>query len=182
MNLDDRRVKKTRHQIKEALVACLNNKPIEKINITELCTRAKINRSTFYDHYQSVAEVYESLEEEAAKSVLSYYQLLQKSNTKLEDSIKEILQFIDQRTEVYLFIIKHSFAKMKEVNRLAFIQRFANIPNIPKIFRENYYYDFILSGTQNIVYTWVKEGKKESVEKMIEIIMGIFNIVLYPIS
>lgn len=31
MNLDDRRVKKTRHQIKEALVACLNNKPIEKI-------------------------------------------------------------------------------------------------------------------------------------------------------
>ena len=35
MNLDDRRVKKTRHQIKEALVACLNNKPIEKINITE---------------------------------------------------------------------------------------------------------------------------------------------------
>ena len=107
---------------------------------------------------------------------------MQKSNTKLEDSIKEILQFIDQRTEVYLFIIKHSFAKMKEVNRLAFIQRFANIQNIPKIFRENYYYDFILSGTQNIVYTWVKEGKKESVEKMIEIIMGIFNIVLYPIS
>ena len=90
MNLDDRRVKKTRHQIKEALVACLNNKPIEKINITELCTRAKINRSTFYDHYQSVEEVYESLEEEAAKSVLSYYQLLQKTNTKLEDSIKEI--------------------------------------------------------------------------------------------
>ena len=182
MNLDDRRVKKTRHQIKEALVTCLNNKPIEKINITELCTRAKINRSTFYDHYQSVEEVYESLEEEAAKSVLSYYQLLQKTNTKLEDSIKEILQFIDQSTEVYLFIIKHSFAKMKEVNRLAFIQRFTNIPNIPKIFHENYYYDFILSGTQNIVYTWVKEGKKESVEKMIEIIMGIFNIVLYPIS
>lgn len=47
----DRRILKTRAAIKEAFFSILEYKPVEKITVRELCDKADINRSSFYDHY-----------------------------------------------------------------------------------------------------------------------------------
>ena len=48
---DDRRVRRTRHTLNEALVALMQEKRYDTITVQEIIDRANIGRSTFYAHY-----------------------------------------------------------------------------------------------------------------------------------
>ena len=48
----DARVRFTRKIIQETFLDLLKDKPISKITVKEICDKAKINRGTFYKHYQ----------------------------------------------------------------------------------------------------------------------------------
>lgn len=50
----DRRVRKTRRQLKECLTRLLKGKKIQDITVRELAEMADINRGTFYLHYKDV--------------------------------------------------------------------------------------------------------------------------------
>lgn len=60
----DRRARRTRRLIREALLALLEGKPVEQVTVTELCEKADINRNTFYAHYAAPEEVLHELEDE----------------------------------------------------------------------------------------------------------------------
>ena len=49
----DRRVRRTRRLLAEALVALIIEKEYETISITDITERADLNRATFYLHYGS---------------------------------------------------------------------------------------------------------------------------------
>ena len=59
----DRRVQYTRRTLQESLVALMQEKPLQKISVKEICARADINRSTFYVHFGSPEEVLNSITE-----------------------------------------------------------------------------------------------------------------------
>lgn len=60
----DRRVRYTKKAIRESFLELLEQKPIEKISVTEICKNADINRGTFYSHYADPFELKQSLEQE----------------------------------------------------------------------------------------------------------------------
>ena len=47
---NDRRTRLTKALIRQAFTSLLEEKPIQRIAVTELCQRAGINRSTFFRH------------------------------------------------------------------------------------------------------------------------------------
>lgn len=47
--------------ITDALVALLDEKPLEKITVTDIVKKADINRGTFYAHYDNVSDVVNSI-------------------------------------------------------------------------------------------------------------------------
>ena len=51
-NTTDRRVRKTRHVLREALASLIAEKPYDSIVIKEILERANVGRSTFYTHFQ----------------------------------------------------------------------------------------------------------------------------------
>lgn len=60
---EDRRVRRTKRQLSEALLALVVEKEYETITIQEIAERADLNRATFYLHYGSKEELLiESLE------------------------------------------------------------------------------------------------------------------------
>lgn len=61
MNENDLRVKKTRASIENAFFELLAEKPLEKISVTELARRARINKGTFYLHYKDIYDLYSSI-------------------------------------------------------------------------------------------------------------------------
>ena len=58
----ERRIRKTRIAVENALLELLKEKKLNQITISELAERADINRKTFYNNYSSIEEVLSSIE------------------------------------------------------------------------------------------------------------------------
>ena len=62
--------------IRNALVTLMQQKPFEKITITDIVKEADINRGTFYAHYHDTAEVLDKIREEVVQDVLAAAKLM----------------------------------------------------------------------------------------------------------
>ena len=61
---NDRRVRRTKRAIREALIRLMQSKPVARVTTTELCKEADVNRNTFYVHYSTPEDVLAEIEEE----------------------------------------------------------------------------------------------------------------------
>ena len=66
----DRRVRKTKRQLRKALMDLMAEKPVKSISVRELADRADINRGTFYIHYKDVGDLLQRLEDEMAERLI----------------------------------------------------------------------------------------------------------------
>lgn len=57
----DRRARKTMERIKDALLAQLGSRGFNDISVSALCREAHVTRSTFYRHFQNLADVVDAL-------------------------------------------------------------------------------------------------------------------------
>ena len=69
----DKRIVKTKTNIKNAFLELAQDKKLDDITVSELTARAKVNRSTFYLHYDSVLRVLEDIETEIAEKIASNF-------------------------------------------------------------------------------------------------------------
>ena len=53
----NQRVAITKRLLKESMIQILQKKNIRQVTVSELCSRAGINRSTFYAHYSIPSDV-----------------------------------------------------------------------------------------------------------------------------
>ena len=60
----DRRTRYTQMVLKKSLIEWMEQKPLAKITIKELCERADINRCTFYAHYRDQYDLLQQIEDE----------------------------------------------------------------------------------------------------------------------
>ena len=59
--------------IKEALLSLMLEKPFDKITITDIVTRADINRGTFYAHYDNTSDVLKSISTSVTEEISSAF-------------------------------------------------------------------------------------------------------------
>ena len=62
MNIDDRRVRKTKKALQKGLAELMLEKELRNITVKELSDKADVHRATFYAHYQDIYDLYEQLE------------------------------------------------------------------------------------------------------------------------
>ncbi len=67
---ENQRVAVTKRMLQEGMLRLLNEKPLEKIHVTELCAESGINRATFYRHYETPHDVLAELENEITGSLM----------------------------------------------------------------------------------------------------------------
>ena len=60
--MDDLRVMKTKKAIEDAFLSLRDKYDLDKIKISELCSLAMINKTTFYNYYDDVYDLCEKLE------------------------------------------------------------------------------------------------------------------------
>lgn len=58
----DRRVRRTKLLLTNALVSLLETKTLKDISVKELCDKADINRGTFYLHYKDIYDMMNQIE------------------------------------------------------------------------------------------------------------------------
>ena len=87
---------RSRKLIKEALADLLQEKPLEKITVTDVVNRAGINRGTFYAHYADIPDVIQHLIQQAFSSI---QEVLVSQTSVLTDLPHALLTQIQQLLE-----------------------------------------------------------------------------------
>lgn len=70
----DRRVRKTKAQLREGLARLMLQKSIKEITVKELVDEVDINRSTFYLHYTDIYQMLQQIEEDALEEITQVMQ------------------------------------------------------------------------------------------------------------
>jgi len=93
MERENMRVIISKRMIREGLLRCLEKKNIDRISISELCKEAQVNRATFYNHYDSPADVLTEISWEIVKQIEEIYQGAQPSSVRKKTiSVLSLLQ------------------------------------------------------------------------------------------
>lgn len=101
----DRRQRKTQVAIESAILELMSQKSIEQITIKELAEAADINRKTFYNNYNSINDVLESIE---AKFTSFIFDALPEQITLDNgEEIHQLLLNLAISLEPYRDIMKH---------------------------------------------------------------------------
>lgn len=70
---EDRRVRRTKRNLKKAFILLMENKPYHNITVTDIVEKADYNRTTFYRHYQDKEELVEDLVNEMLTKLIDAF-------------------------------------------------------------------------------------------------------------
>ena len=169
----DRRVRKTRRQLRECLITLLKEKKVQDITVRELTDMADLNRGTFYLHYK---EVFDLLEKTEAELQEDFNQLVCKHDAvdlKQRPSVifNEIYSLVYDNADLIEILLGEN-GDLNFVNRLKQLIREKCLKDWMEVFRSgnaaafDAFFSFIVSGCIGLVQYWLQTGLKETPEQM----------------
>ncbi len=69
----DMRVAVTERMLREGMLRCLEDKPLSRITVSDLCRESGINRSTFYTHYETPTGILREMARRYAGQLTAVY-------------------------------------------------------------------------------------------------------------
>ncbi|WP_278557464.1 TetR/AcrR family transcriptional regulator [Limosilactobacillus vaginalis] len=90
----DKRVEKTKNEIRKALFQLLETKGLNSITVTELCRIANINRRTFYIHYGNVEDVMDEYQDEL-------YLIITKALAQTPQNVTSLMKAFDNNLKLH---------------------------------------------------------------------------------
>lgn len=169
----DRRVRKTRRQLRECLITLLKEKKVQDITVRELTDMADLNRGTFYLHYKDVFDLLEKTEAELQED---FNQLVCKHGAvdlKQRPSVifNEIYSLVYDNADLIEILLGEN-GDLNFLNRLKQLIREKCLKDWMEVFRSgnaaafDAFFSFIVSGCVGIVQYWLQTGLKETPMQM----------------
>lgn len=169
----DRRVRKTKRQLRMALTTLMMEKSVGEITVREIAELADVNRGTFYAHYKDVYDLLTQLEEtifvrlEEISVINSSPDWDQSTYHYLED----VLKLCYDSADVYRALIcrnndmdfqQRLFETLKNQYMRSFLERTCSASG-----RElDLFCSFAVQGMLSITKEWMDSGLKESPAEM----------------
>ena len=97
----DKRVLKTKKNLKNTLIDMLEVYPFEKITVKAICEQSHTSRITFYTHYHDKYELVDDLSEDMLALAQEEYVKLQKTNNLKRDPILSYCNFLECILNMY---------------------------------------------------------------------------------
>ncbi len=167
----------------EALLLLLDKKEFKYITVKEICAKAGVNRSTFYLHYETTADLLEESIEYLIKGLIDKYAAKEKIDVE-KRSLDELkffkpdycvpyLQFLKENRKAFtaamsqpnVFGVERTFQKMYQGLFVPILDRYG-VPDEEKRFLIRFY----MSGIHAIIMEWIKGGCKEEISFLANLI------------
>ncbi len=170
----------------EALIALLEVKDLEYITVKEICEKAGVNRSTFYLHYETVADLVNEAMENVNKRFLACFT---QSEVDFADKIKSkklddlilitqdylipYLKFIRENKKIYRASFRNP-NEMQANTRYRSLKKYILEPilkkfEVPEICWQ-YYIAYYIEGIMAIIKEWLNNDCQDSAETIADII------------
>lgn len=172
----------------DALLALLKRKDFEYITVKDVCEEAKVNRSTFYLHYENTTDVLEEVLFNLSSSFAKRFESIGAASldiprASLEDLylirdkfLVPYLEFIRENKKAYkairgnpsLFRAKSTYEKMFKDIFTPILIRFGTEERWHK-----YLMDYYMSGLSSIILDWVRNECDIPIPELADFIKGI---------
>lgn len=86
----------TKHALVDSLKKFMKKKPLSKITISEICSDCKMNRKTFYYHFEDINDMLRWMLEQEALTVVKQFDLL----ADYEEVIRFIIDYVDANDHI----------------------------------------------------------------------------------
>ena len=176
---EDRRVRRTKKLLTQALTQLLQEKQINEITVKELTDLADMNRGTFYLYYKDMFDMLEKIEDgmfEALDAIVSLHEHDDMSQ-QTKPILLDLFRFIQDNQEMCRVLLS-PHGDMNFLHRLNEVVREKCLKAWPNIRKEkgeadfDYHYSFVVFGCAGIIRAWVNRNCSESAEKMAEMAYG----------
>ncbi len=166
---EDRRVRRTKKLLTQALTSLMKEKQIKDITVKELTEKADMNRGTFYLYYKDIFQMLESIEEEllAALNLILDEKL---GETPLnEQMLVDLFEFMRENREMMgvLMSFRGDICFLYRLNRLI-REKLIRIWDISSDREGEFDYDyyFVIFGCAGLVKAWMNRDCADSSEKL----------------
>ena len=176
---EDRRVRRTKKLLTQALTQLLQEKQINEITVKELTDLADMNRGTFYLYYKDMFDMLEKIEDgmfEALDEIVSLHEHSDVSQ-QTKPILLDLFHFIEENQEMCRVLLS-PHGDMNFLHRLNEVVREKCLKAWPDIRKEkgeadfDYHYSFVVFGCAGIIRAWVNRNCPESAEIMAEMAYG----------
>lgn len=166
----DNRVRYTKTVLQQSLLKILQNKHIDKVTIKELCEEAKVNRGTFYLHYDTPNDLLIEIEQQFIDEYMAMFSPYFNEGYETSYMASLFASILKNRDLCRIIMGKNGNPR--------FIERIQNMirPRIidgwcrefPKYKREDldYTYDFVFTGSMRLILNWIEDNKGLSTEDL----------------
>ena len=186
MNKSESKYFNTALRMDEALIALLEEKDLEYITVKEICRQAGVNRSTFYLHYETIADLVNETLEMINRRFLSYFpqqeeDVLGNMGSRAREELVLVtreyllpyLRFIRDNKKVYRAAFRNPgsmqayarYGELKQHILSPILERF----EIPAA-HQPYYIAYYVEGIAAIVKEWLRQDCGDEVEMIAHII------------
>lgn len=186
MNAAESKYFNTAVRMDQALIALLEEKPLDYITVSDICKRARVNRSTFYLHYENICDLLREASQRLLDDFFACFPTEDASlSARLSANGSDELFFLTQKyLHPYLTYIRDNARVFSTA--LAHIQPLGFDAVYQRLFQtvfdpildhfhyptadRRYVMHFYLNGINAVVVAWLDGGCRESIEEMSRIL------------
>ncbi len=178
---NNRRSQESCVRIKHSLLEMLERRDILDITVSSLCTAAGINRSTFYSHYDSVADVMEELEHEIAANLFDRFSVdnYDEKNPFSLEHFSLVLEHMQENQKFYRAFLIQSTSQSKidwgfgELFK-HYVQPIMRRMSVDDI-AISYYFSFFKGGFVAILRHWLENHCQEPPEVILSYLRNVLS-------
>ena len=168
----DRRVRRTKKRLRDALAALMREKDLGEITVRELTDLADVNRGTFYIHYRDLEDLRRQVGQELFEelsAVLAGFQAerIRAGSTPagLQAVLTEVFDFVAENRELFVTILSYGEMEFHTQLRVLiyrmYLREWNGLYDLGDAETTNYYLEFVVSGVIGLIRTWVASGMQE---------------------
>ncbi|EPD49858.1 hypothetical protein HMPREF1208_01394 [Staphylococcus sp. HGB0015] len=182
----DRRVRKTKTAIKNAMITLLKTEKLDKITVNQIADVADINRATFYQHYLDKYDLLDQIEQEMIEQMqinfnekimrLKAVENAEEAAIVFKEISRAVLTIMHDDLDRYRVLltmgrnyeieqkIGEMIGEMIELNLKSLLPNDKEIAGIP--FR--YFHAFVLGSMWSLMRTWVLDEARSTIDEQVE--------------
>ncbi len=154
---------RSRRMIREAYMELLKEKDLSKITVTDIITRADLNRATFYAHYPDVRGVTEEIENEIIEKMLEVLKEFQFTNFFRNPAplLLKASRYLEEDADFYRILVRANGSEIfMEKLKKVFADHMLNDSDIPESMRQSQMVElrvcYFAGGIVNLYKQWFR--------------------------
>ncbi len=170
---EDRRVRKTKKQLRSALTQLLLEKDISRVTVRDVADLADVNRGTFYAHYSDVYDLLHQLEDDLLRHLdeVGRRHDARRSDGKSFLYLTDLFSLAGEYSDIFYTLYCRSgdsefqnriFNKLK----YQYLYEFLSIYGGSESEKLDYCASFIVAGMCTLAKVWIENGMRETPKEM----------------